>query len=135
MLTERGEDGDDGVITKVSPWPMAETVARLLAVLAARGMEVSAVIDHTDEARSIGLSLRETRSFIVGSPSLSTEAIAAAPLTAVDLPLRVVVWDDGCHAKVSYPSPVEVARRHGLDPRLATGLESIDAAIDAVVAR
>lgn len=132
----RRSDGDAGVvITKVSPWSMAETVARLAAVLAARGMKVFAAIDHADEARSVGLALRDTKIFIVGSPSLSTEAIAAAPLAALDLPLRVVVWEDGYQTKVSYPSPAEVARRHGLGGEMAIALESIDAVTSAVIDR
>ena len=54
---------------------MADTVARLSAVVAARGMKVFAVIDHSDEARSVGLALRDTKLFIVGSPSVSTAAM------------------------------------------------------------
>ena len=129
-------EGDEGfVITKVSPWSMAETVARLAAVLAAREMKVFAAIDYADEARSVGLALRDTRIFIVGSPSVSTEAILAAPLAALDLPLRVVVWEDGYQTKVSYPSPAEVARRHGLERDLAIALESIDAVTSTVIDR
>ena len=129
-------DGGDGlIVTKSSPWSMADTVARLSAVVAARGMKVFAVIDHSDEARKVGLALRDTRLFIVGSPSASTPAIAAAPLAALDLPLRVVVWEDGYQTKVSYPSPTEVARRYGLDADLAATLASIDAVISAVVDR
>jgi uncharacterized protein (DUF302 family) len=123
------------VVTKSSPWSMADTVARLSAVVAARGMKVFAVIDHSDEARRVGLALRDTKLFIVGSPTDSTPAIAAAPLAALDLPLRVVVWEDGYQTKVSYPSPAEVARRYGLDDDLAAALESIDAVISAVVDR
>ena len=129
-------DGRDGlVVTKSSPWSMADTVARLSAVVAARGMKVFAVIDHSDEARRVGLALRDTKLFIVGSPSVSTPAIAAAPLAALDLPLRVVVWEDGYQTKVSYPSPAEVARRYGLDGDLVDALASIDAVTSAVVDR
>lgn len=135
VRNRRSEGGDAVVITKVSPWSVADTVARLAAVLAARGMKVFAAIDHADEARSVGLALRDTKIFIVGSPSLSTEAIEAAPLAALDLPLRVVVWEDGYQTKVSYPSPAEVARRHGLDGDLATALESIDAVTSVVINR
>ena len=129
------EAQDAVVVTKSSPWSMADTVARLSAVVAARGMKVFAVIDHGDEARSVGLALRDTKLFIVGSPSVSTPAIAAAPLAALDLPLRVVVWEDGFQTKVSYPSPAEVARRYGLDDDLAGALDSIDAVTSAVVDR
>jgi uncharacterized protein (DUF302 family) len=133
--SQRPETHNDVVITKSSPWSMADTVARLSAIVAARGMKVFAVIDHSDEARRVGLALRDTKLFIVGSPSVSTPAIAAAPLAALDLPLRVVVWEDGYQTKVSYPSPAEVARRYGLDDDLAAALASIDAVTSAVVDR
>jgi uncharacterized protein (DUF302 family) len=114
---------------------MADTVARLSAVVAARGLKVFAVIDHSDEARRVGLALRDTKLFIVGSPSVSTPLIEAAPLAALDLPLRVIVWEDGFKTKISYPSPAEVARRYGLEGDLAAALESIDAWTSAVVNR
>ena len=126
---------DDLVVTKLSPWSMADTVARLSAVVAARGLKVFAVIDHSDEARRVGLALRDTKLFIVGSPSITTPAIEAAPLAALDLPLRVIVWEDGLQTKVSYPSPLEVARRYGLDADQAAALETIDAWTSAVVNR
>jgi uncharacterized protein (DUF302 family) len=134
-LNGRREGDAEVVITRVSPWSVADTVARLAAVLGARGMKVFAAIDHADEARSVGLALRDTRIFIVGSPSVSTAAIAATPLAALDLPLRVVVWEDGYQTKVSYPSPAEVALRHGLDGDLASALDSIDAVTRAVIDR
>jgi uncharacterized protein (DUF302 family) len=114
---------------------MDDTVARLSAIVAARGLKVFAVIDHSDEARRVGLALRDTKLFIVGSPSMSTPVIAAVPLAALDLPLRVIVWEDGYETKVSYPSPAEVARRYGLEGDLAAALDSIDAVISAVVDR
>jgi uncharacterized protein (DUF302 family) len=130
----RGTD-NKSVVTRVSPWSMADTVARLSAVAAARGLKVFAVIDHSDEARRVGLALRDTKLFIVGSPSVTTPLIEAAPLSALDLPLRVIVWEDGHQTKVSYPSPAEVARRYGLEASLAAALESIDAWTGAVIQR
>ena len=123
------------VVTKTSPWSMADTVARLSAVVAARGLKVFAVIDHGDEARQVGLALRDTKLFIVGNPKDTTPLIDAQPLVALDLPLRVVVWEEGYQTKVSYPSPAEVARRYGLDPDLVAALETIDAWTTAVVDR
>lgn len=131
---QRGAD-DGVVITKLSPWSMADTVARLSAVVAARGLKVFAVIDHSDEARRVGLALRNTKLFIVGSPSVTTPVVEARPLAALDVPLRVVVWEDDHRTKVSYPSPAEVARRYGLDSDLAAALETIDAWTTAVVNR
>ena len=94
---------------RLSPWSMADTLARLSAVVAARGMEVFAVIDHSGKARDVGLDLRDTKLVIFGSPSAVTRVIEAAPLAALDLPLRVVVWEDGYRTLVSYPAP---ARSH-----------------------
>jgi hypothetical protein len=67
--------------------------------------------------------------------SVSTAAIAAAPLAALDLPLRVIVWEDEYQTKVSYPSPGGVARRYGLDSDVAAALESIHAVTRAVIDR
>ena len=114
---------------------MAETVARLLAVVAARGMEVFAVIDYSGKAREVGLDLRDTKLVIFGSPSALTPVIAAAPLAALDLPLRVVVWENGYQTLVSYPAPAAVARRYGLDADLAAALASIDGLTSAVINR
>ena len=131
----RTEVGDAAVVTKLSPWSMADTLARLSAVVAARGMEVFAVIDHSGEARDVGLDLRDAKLVIFGSPSAATPVIEAEPLAALDLPLRVVVWEDGYQTLVSYPAPAAVARRYGLDGELADAHASIDALISAVIDR
>ena len=123
------------VVTKRSPWSMADTVARLSAVVAARGMKVFAVVDHSGYAREVGLELRETKLVIFGSPLAATAVIEGAPLAALDLPLRVVVWEDGVQTLVSYLSPASVARRYGLDRDLAGAFDAIDALINAVINR
>jgi len=114
---------------------MTDAVARLSAVVAARGMEVFAVTDHSGQARAAGLDLRDTKLVIFGSPSAATPVIAAAPLAALDLPLRVVVWQDGYQTLVSYPAPAAVALRYGLDGELADVLASIEALTSAVIDR
>jgi len=129
------EVGDETVVTKLSPWSMADTVARLSAVVAARGMEVLAIIDHTGKARDAGLDLRDTKLVIFGNPSTATPVIKAAPLAALDLPLRVVVWKEGLQTLVSYLAPAAVARRHGLDGDLADAFGSVDTVIAAVIDR
>ena len=131
----RSEVGDEVVVTKLSPWSVADTVARLSAVVAAHGMEVFAVIDHSGKAREVGLDLRDTKLVIFGSPSAATPVIEAAPLAALDLPLRVVVWEDGYQTLVSYPAPAVVARRYSLDGDLPEALGGIDALISAVIDR
>lgn len=125
----------DAVVTKLSPWSITDTLARLYAVIAAHGLQVYAVIDHSGKARDIGLSLRATTLVIFGSPSAATPAIEAAPLAALELPLRVVVWEDGHQIRISYPAPTAVARRNGLEGGLAAALSSIDGIVSAVINR
>ena len=123
----------DDVVTKVSPRSLDDTVARLLAEVAARGMKVFAIIDHSGEARSVGLELRDTKVVIFGSPLAGTPVMVAAPLAALDLPLRVLVWADGDQTKVSYTAPANFATRHNLSGELKTRLTVIDAISDAVI--
>ena len=125
----------EAVVTKPSPWSTADTLARLSAVVAARGLEVFAVIDQSGKAREVGLHLRATKLVILGSPTAATPVIEAAPLAALDLPFRVVVWEDGFQTLVSYPAPAAVARRHGLGGALADAFATIDAVIGAVIDR
>src|SRR5262249_20193231 len=98
-------------------------------------MKVYAVIDHSGEAREVGLNLRESKLVIFGSPEALTPAIEAAPLAALDLPLRVLVWEDGDKTLVSYPAPVAVARPYRLGGELAEALSIIDALTATVIDR
>jgi uncharacterized protein (DUF302 family) len=122
------------VVTKVSPWSAPETLSRLEAAVAARGLKVFAVIDHSGEARAVGLDLRETKLVIFGSPKAGTPVMVAAPLAALDLPLKALVWVDGDQTRLSYTAPRALAARHGLDDELAARLAGIDALTDAVIA-
>ena len=81
-----------GTVTKTSPHPVADTVARLLDLLGSKGVKVFAVIDQQAEARAVGLDLRETTLVIFGNPAAGTGVMAASPLSALDLPLKVLVW-------------------------------------------
>ena len=130
----RGDGSDDAVVTKLSPWSVADTLARLSAVVAARGMEVFAVIDLSGK-RDVGLELRDTKLVIFGSRAAMAPVIAAAPLAALDLPLRVIVWQDGYQTLVSYPAPRAVARRYGIAGDLVDALETINPLTDAVINR
>jgi uncharacterized protein (DUF302 family) len=123
------------VITKVSPWSVAETVSRLSAAVAARGMKVFAVIDHSGEAADVGLELRDTKVVIFGSPRAGTPVMLSAPLAALDLPLKVLVWADGDQTKVSYTAPRELAARYRLSEELAGKLAGIDPLTDAISTR
>jgi uncharacterized protein (DUF302 family) len=124
----------DHVVTKLSASSVQDTVARLSGVVAAKGMKLFAVIDHSGEARAAELELRDTKLVIFGSPQAGTPVMDAAPLAALDLPLKVLVWADGDQTKVSYTSPAALAARYGLSDELAGRVAGINAITDAVVA-
>jgi uncharacterized protein (DUF302 family) len=123
------------VINKASHATVAETVARLIAEVEARGMKLFTTIDHSAEARSAGLELRETKLVVVGNPRTGTPIMQAAPLAGLDPPLKVLVRADPGRACVSYAAPAELAARYQLSDELATGLVAIDALTDAAVGR
>ena len=125
---------EPGVVTKLSPRPVADTTARLTGILRAKGVKLFTVIDQSAEARQAGLELRDTTLVIFGNPAAGTPVMAASPMAALDLPLKVVVWDDGGQTKVSYYAPAELAARHGLGGGLEKNLAAIDALTDALVA-
>ena len=125
---------EPGVVTKLSPRSVADTTTRMTDILAAKGVKLFTVIDQSAEARQVGLQLRGTTLVIFGNPAAGTPVMAASPMSALDLPLKVLVWDDGGQTMVSYYAPAELAARHGLGPDLEKNLAAIDALTDALVA-
>jgi len=125
---------ETGVVTKLSPQPVADTVARLTDLIAAKGMKLFAVIDQSAEAREAGLQLRDTTLVLFGSPAAGTPVMAAAPLAALDLPLKVLIWADEGQTRVSYYSPAALAARHHLGADLAARLAGIDPLTDSLIA-
>ncbi len=133
-MTEDTTGNEMDVVTKLSPRAVADTVSKLTGMINAKGMKLFAAIDQSAEARQVGLSLRETVLVIFGSPVAGTPVMAAAPLAALDLPLKVLVWDDEGQTKVSFYAPAALAARHHLGPDLAGNLAGINALTDALVA-
>jgi uncharacterized protein (DUF302 family) len=127
--------GADGVVTKTSPRPVAATVARLLDLLGSKGIKVFAVIDQQAEARAVGLDLRETTLVIFGNPKAGTGVMEAAPLVALDLPLKVLVWArPGEPTSVTFTATATLAARYGLTAETAAALAVVDGLTDALVA-
>ena len=132
MADDRSTD-ERGVVTKLSPRSVADTTTRMTDILAAKGVKLFTVIDQSAEARQVGLHLRDTTLVIFGNPQAGTPVMAASPMAALDLPLKVLVWDDGGQTKVSYYAPAELAARHGLGPDLEKNLAAVDSLTDALV--
>jgi uncharacterized protein (DUF302 family) len=119
--------------TKQSPWPVPETVTRITNLLLERGMTVFATIDQRAAALTVGLQLRETVLILFGNPAAGTPVMDAVPLSALDLPLKLVVWDEQGTTRVSYLSPAALAERYRLSQSLAAPLAGIDQLTDAAL--
>ena len=133
-MTDETRQDEPGVVTKLSPRSVSDTVARMTSLLADKGVRLFASIDQRAAAREVGLDLRETVLVIFGSPAAGTPVMAAAPLAALDLPLKVLIWDDEGQTKVTYYAPAALAARHHLDADLAAKLSVVGPFTDALVA-
>jgi len=125
----------DGVVTKPSPWSVEETIARLKATVAARRLTLVDVVDHSGEAEAVGLELRDTKLVIFGSPQAGTPVMQEAPLTGLDLPLKILVWADGHQTMLSYVAPAALAARYNLSDQLAAPLAVIEVVANTVIDR
>jgi len=123
------------VVTKLSSRSVAETASLFTNLLASKGLKIFSVIDQSAEARLVGLELRETILVIFGNPAGGTPVMVASPLSALDLPLKVLVWSDEGQTKVSYTSPDELAVRYSIRAEVVANLRGINALTDALVAR
>jgi uncharacterized protein (DUF302 family) len=122
------------ITTKVSPRSVAETVSRLTGILDAKGLKIFAVIDQSAEASRVGMPLRETTLVLFGNPAAGTPVMVAAPMSALDLPLKVLIWDDAEATKVTYYGPAALAARYDLNADLTAKLAAIDPLTDALIA-
>ena len=113
----------DGIVSTRSPLPLRDTVERLSLLIGAAGATLFGVIDQSCEAEQAGLTLRDTKLLIFGNPAAGTPVMAAAPLSALDLPLKILVWqDDDGAVWMSYLDAGWLADRHGLSRELTTPL-------------
>ena len=114
-----------GIIDTPSNHSVDETVEKLKGILQAKGVTLFALVDHSGEAEKAGLKMRPTKLLIFGSPKAGTPVMLAAPSSAIDLPLKILVWEDG-HSKVwiSYTSQQYLQERHGLSARITSELSN-----------
>ena len=103
------------MITTVSPHSVEETVERLRGSLERRSITVFATIDHAAGAREVGLELPDETVVVFGDPRAGTPLMQKDPTVGIDLPLRVLVWDERGTTKVGYEDPTELADRYRLD--------------------
>jgi uncharacterized protein (DUF302 family) len=113
----------NGIVDKLSHQSVEETVERLKRVLQSKGVTLFAIVDHSGEAEKVGIKMRPTKLLIFGSPKAGTPLMQAAPSVAIDLPLKILVWEDGQgKVWVSYNSPAYLQQRHGIPPELVQNI-------------
>ncbi len=115
-----------GLISVCSTLPFEKTAECLLIALKRRGMAIFARIDHAANASAAGLQLRPTQLFIFGYPEAEGPVLARCPALGLDLPRKVLVWEDET-AKVwiSHNDPVWLGRHYGADPEVLALLRPI----------
>jgi uncharacterized protein (DUF302 family) len=124
----------EGVITRESQSGPAETVARLVAGIQARGLTLFARIDHAAGAATAGLALRPTVLLIFGNARGGTPLMQAQQLLGLELPLRVLVWqDETLRTWMSCPDLKWLAQRYAVAPGVAPAATALAAALEALV--
>lgn len=125
---------DTGVVTRSSPHAFAQTLERIESVLAAKGAIVFAQIDHSAEAKKVGLDMPPTTLLVFGNPKAGTPLMNAAPSLSIDLPLKILVSQDKAGAvSVSFNSAAFLAARHGLSEEQAKPLGAPAAFVEAAL--
>jgi uncharacterized protein (DUF302 family) len=117
-----------------SPYSVPETFKRLEAIVAARGISILARIDHSGDAAKVGLKMHPTQLLIFGNPKAGTPLMIASPTLAIDLPLKVLVWEDG-DGKVwaSFNSPEYLKQRHNIPEALLQNISGVRSIVEEAV--
>lgn len=124
---------NDGLVTVPSRVSAQETLEHLLAAIAARKLAIFARIDHAAGAASVGLPLRPTALIIFGSPKGGTALMQDRQSAGIDLPLKVLVWEDNdASAWFTYNDPAWIAQRHSLGVESAQAVKAMAALLDAI---
>jgi uncharacterized protein (DUF302 family) len=122
-----GQATNNGIIDKLSHHSVGETVEKLKGILRTKEVTLFALVDHSGEAEKVGMKMRPTKLLIFGSPKAGTPLMQAAPSVALDLPLKILVWEDGQgRVWVSYNSPTYLQERHGIPPELVQNIAVIE---------
>jgi uncharacterized protein (DUF302 family) len=125
----------EGIITKRSRRSVGATLEQLRTLLESRDIALFALIDHSGEAERVGQRMPNTKLVIFGSPAAGTPLMVASPRSALDLPLKILLWEDDSGATfLSYNSPAYLASRHDLSEELTARIAGIDAIVEALTA-
>jgi uncharacterized protein (DUF302 family) len=117
-----------GIIDVASHHTVDQTVETLRTMLQSKGVTLFGVVDHSGEAEKVGLTMPPTKLLIFGNPKAGTPLMLAAPSAAIDLPLKMLVWQDaGGRVWISYNSPQYLQERHGFPAELLSNVSVVEA--------
>jgi len=120
--------GGKGIIDKPSNHSVEQTVEKLKDILQSKGATLFALVDHSGEAEKVGMKMRPTKLLVFGSPKAGTPLMVAVPSIAIDLPLKILIWEDAQgKVWVSYNSPDYLKERHGLPQELLQSIAVVEA--------
>jgi uncharacterized protein (DUF302 family) len=123
MALSKGE----GLIDIPSNHSVAETVEKLRGILQTNGVTLFALVDHSGEAEKAGIRMRPTKLLIFGNPKAGTPVMVAAPSSAIDLLLKILIWEDvERRVWVTYNAPVYLQERHGLPSELLQNIGVVE---------
>ncbi len=119
---------DNGIVHLSSPHTVLETLARLEAVVQAKGIAILAMIDHSGDAAKADIQMEPTKLLIFGNAKAGTPIMLASPSAAIDLPLKALVWQDKSgKVWLSYNSPAYLKKRHDITDNLLPNIAGIEA--------
>jgi uncharacterized protein (DUF302 family) len=118
---------ENGIISIPSNHSVDQAVEKLRGILQAKQVTLFALVDHSGEAEKVGMKMRPKKLLIFGSPIAGTPLMLAAPTSAIDLPLKILIWEDA-NAKVwvSYDAAAYLKGRHGIPEELLQNIAVVE---------
>ena len=120
--------------TTASRFSVTETIERINNAVVGKGMTIFARIDHSEEARKVGLEMKPTILLIFGNPKAGTPLMVAQPTAAIDLPMKALAWEDK-DGKVwlTYNASTLLNQRHGVPADLVSKIQPVETLLEAAV--
>ena len=123
---------DDGLAVVTSQYGVAETEERLVEAVEGKGLTIMAQIDHQANAKTVDMDMPATRLLLFGNPQAGTQLMACAPTVAIDLPMKMLIWQDGETVKVAYNTADYLVERHGIGDCAASVQATMKKALDGL---
>jgi uncharacterized protein (DUF302 family) len=121
-------NSQNGIVTIPTDHSVEEAVQKVEDILKAKGVKMFALIDHSGEAERAGMQMPATKLLIFGSPKAGTPLMLASPSVAIDLPLKILIWEDTSgKVRISYNAPAYLQERHNLPAELIQNIAVVEA--------